>query len=121
MLSPLNDLRHRATQEIFRALNGVVIPAVKAGLGSPLPIGAGLVVVETTGRSSGLPRQVPLVAARFGSNVAVSTVRSNSQWIKNLQADPSVSVWVGGRKRTGAGKVDTGSLNVATLALTPLL
>jgi hypothetical protein len=51
----------------------------------------------------------------------VSTVRSNSQWIKNLQADPSVSVWVGGRKRTGAGKVDTGSLNVATLALTPLL
>lgn len=119
MCLTLNALRRRATQEAFRALNRVVVPAVKAGLGSPLPIGAGLVVLETTGRSSGLPRQVPLVAARFGSNVAVSTVRSNSQWVKNLQADPSVSVWVGGKKRDGAAKVDAGSLNVASLDLTP--
>ncbi len=115
----LNDFRRRATQEGFRALNRIVVPAVKAGIGSPLPIGAGLVVVETTGRSSGLPRQVPLVATRFGSKVAVSTVRSNSQWVKNLQADPTASVWVGGRKRDGTATVETGSLNVANFALAP--
>lgn len=117
MTSTLRDLRQRATKHGFRALNRVVLPAVKAGIGSPLPIGAGLVVVETTGRVSGLPRQVPLVAARFGSTVAVSTLRSNSQWVKNLQADPNASIWVGGRKRGGSATVETGRLNVATLVL----
>lgn len=113
----LKDFRRRATQQGFRVLNRFVVPAVKAGLGSPLPIGAGLVVLETTGRSSGLPRQVPLVAARFGANVAVSTVRPKSQWVRNLQADPQASVWVGGRKREGTATIETGSLNVANVVL----
>lgn len=119
MPTTVNDLRQRATQQGFRALNRIVLPAVKAGIGSPLPLGAGLVVVETTGRSSGLPRQVPLVAARLGSTVAVSTLRPRSQWVKNLQADPRASVWLGGRKRAGSATVETGRLNVAKLVLAP--
>lgn len=117
MPKPPNVLRCRVTREAFRALNRIVVPAVKAGLGSPLPIGAGLVVLETTGRASGLPRQVPLVAARFGSNLAVSTVRSRSQWVKNLQADPKASVWVGGHKREGTATVETGPVKVANVML----
>ncbi len=117
MPNPLKDLRRRAAQRGFRLLNRFVVPAVKTGLGSPLPIGAGLVVVETTGRSSGLPREVPLVAARLGSKIAVSTVRSDSQWVKNLEADRQASVWVGGRKRQGTATVETGCLNVASLEL----
>ena len=88
------------TRSAFRALNSVVLPTVKAGLASPFPVGAGLVVLETTGRKSGKPRQVPLVATRFGKRIDVSTVRGDSQWIKNLEANPEASVWVGGKKRS---------------------
>lgn len=105
------------TRSAFRTLNSVVLPTVKAGIGSPFPVGAGLVVLETTGRKSGKPRQVPLVATRFGNRIDVSTVRGDSQWIKNLQADPNASVWVGGRKRSVTATVDTGALTVARLTL----
>lgn len=101
----------------FRALNRIVLPAVKAGFGAPLPIGAGLVVLETTGRVSGKPRQVPLVATRCGRRINVSTVRGDSQWMKNLEAEPDASVWVGGRKRSATGTVESGVLNVANLTI----
>lgn len=117
MQTTLINLLRGVTPKGYRVLNRVVVPAVKAGIGSPLPIGAGLVVVETMGRSSGLPRQVPLVAFRFGSKVTVSTVRPNSQWIKNLRADPHGSVWVAGKKRHGTATVETGSVNVAKFEL----
>jgi hypothetical protein len=113
----LGELQRRGTRAAFRTLNQVVLPAVKAGIGSPLPIGVGLVVLETTGRTSGLPRQVPLVATRLGSSIRVSTVRRDSQWVRNALADPRVAVWVGGRRRSGTATVDAGPLQVATVAL----
>jgi hypothetical protein len=83
----------------FRALNGVVRPLVKRGLGSPPPVGMGTVVMSTTGRRSGLERDVPLVAARIGTHVVVSTVRSRSEWIRNLDADPNGTLWIDGCAR----------------------
>ncbi len=115
---PLQRVRRAVTQQGFRALNRVALPAVRAGVGSPLPLGLGLVVLQTTGRVSGLPRQVPLVAARVGSRVRVSTVRSSSQWVKNLQADPSATVWVGGRARPAEVMVAPGPITRATASLT---
>lgn len=90
---------------VFRAVNAVVVPAVKAGIGSPPPVGVGLVVVETTGRRSGLPREVPLVALRWGDQLRVGTARRGSQWTRNAAAEPSVSVWVCGRKRPATAKL----------------
>lgn len=113
----LDDLRHTAVRHGFAALNRVAVPLIKTGFGSPLPVGVGLVVLETTGRSSGLPREVPLVAVRWGREVRVSTVRSRSQWVRNLQARPEAAVWLGGSRRPVSTSIEPGVLDVANLTL----
>ena len=116
MLGVIGDLSTIITRNAFRALNQVVRPVLATGLGNPFPIGAGAVVVETTGRSSGLPRQVPLVAARLGDKIAVSTVRGDSQWFANLEANGEARVQLGGRFRDAEVCVARGPLNVAVLS-----
>jgi deazaflavin-dependent oxidoreductase (nitroreductase family) len=111
----MRKLSNAITRRAFATLNGVVEPAVKAGVGNPLPIGAGAVVLETTGRRSGLPRAVPLLSTRFGRTITVSTVRSESQWLRNIEADPKVAVWVGGRRRDATASVTRGPLNQVRL------
>jgi F420H(2)-dependent quinone reductase len=84
--------------EYFRMLNRMVEPFVRAGFGSPLLFPLGAIVVETTGRKTGLPSSVPLMAARAGDLVIVSTVRRRSNWLKNLAAQPEVRYWLSGRE-----------------------
>jgi hypothetical protein len=103
------------TQELFRSLNRFVKPVVKAGLGSPLPIGLGAVVVESTGRKSGVVREVPVLGLRLGSKVFVTTVRDNSQWMKNLEASDEAGVWYCGERHGARASVQRGPLNVVTL------
>ena len=103
------------SQALFRSLNRIVKPLVKAGLGSPLPIGLGAVVLESTGRVSGKPREVPLLGLRIGDRVLVSTVWDDSQWVKNLEADSNAAVWFCGKKRTATASVNRGPLNMVTL------
>lgn len=105
------------TQAAFRLLNSVVQPAVRAGVANPLPVGAGAIVLETTGRVSGKKRAVPLLASRVCDTLVVSTVRGDSQWLKNIEADASVTVWLSGKPRAATASVSRGPLSFVTLTL----
>lgn len=59
-------------------------------------------VLETTGRTSGLPRRTPLGGKRIGGAFwLVSEFGERSQYIRNIKADPRVRVRLRGRWHTG--------------------
>ncbi len=79
---------------------------MRAGWASPRLAPGGLIVLETTGRHSGRVVRTPLAATRIGGHVVVATVRGDrSQWVRNLEAEPSVHYWWGGRRRPAHARV----------------
>lgn len=101
----------------FRTLNRTVRPLVEAGFGNPLPVGVGASVVETTGRTTGRTRSVPLLTVRFGDRLVASTVRGNSHWLANLEETPAAHVNLFGDRRAARAAVKRGPLNVAIFDL----
>ncbi len=83
--------------QFFSSLNFWAEPLIRAGLGNPLFWPTGTIVVETTGRKSGRKINVPVLAMRLGEMVVFSTVRSDSQWLKNIVANPEVRYWLAGQ------------------------
>lgn len=59
-------------------------------------------LLETTGRTSGLPRRTPVGGRRTGREFwFVSEYGEKSQYVRNIQADPRVRVRVRGRWYAG--------------------
>ena len=83
-------------KRFFRTLNTYLEPLISTGFGSPGLTPVGAVVLETTGRKSGRTYKTPVLASEFATLLLVSTVRSRSQWIKNLAATPQTEVWIRG-------------------------
>ena len=83
----------------YRSVNLVIEPLIRAGIGAPGLWPAGAIVIETIGRNSGRKYNVPLLAARIGDVLVVSTTRRRSQWLKNIAANPNVRYWLNGKSR----------------------
>src|ERR1700730_909338 len=92
--------------EFFGALNALVEAAVRAGCASPGLFPTGMVLLETTGAKSGLPRRVPLLATVLEGCLFVGTARgARSQWLRNLRAEPRVRYWLASRAEGRTGLV----------------
>jgi deazaflavin-dependent oxidoreductase (nitroreductase family) len=66
-------------------------------------------VLATTGRKTGIPRRTCLIYGTVGEDFVVVGSKAGADedpaWFKNLQADPSVGVQVGGRRFTARARV----------------
>ena len=79
-------------------VNPLVAALDRAGIRSAL-----VVELETIGRKSGQPRQVPLTGSADNDGVwLISQHGHRSGWAHNITADPRVRIKVNGRWRTGS-------------------
>jgi deazaflavin-dependent oxidoreductase (nitroreductase family) len=86
----------------FRDLKRHVVHRVQRLLVNPVGRKMPGVILETTGRKSGLPRRTA-VGGRLVDNQfwMVSEHGEHSDYVRNIKANPAVRVRIGGRWRTG--------------------
>jgi deazaflavin-dependent oxidoreductase (nitroreductase family) len=95
------DKRRASTFASAKLLNPLVRAAARAGL--PLP---GYVLLETTGRRSGQPRQVPVGKALEGDTLWIVAEHGlRAAYVRNIQANPRVRVRVGRHWRNGTAQI----------------
>lgn len=96
------SFRYRLVRGFQRhILNPVVRPLLRRGL---LPSSTAL--LETTGRKSGQPRQVPVTNGMVGDTFWIVAEHGRSaDYVRNLIAEPRVRVKVGRTWRTGTATV----------------
>ena len=109
MLVPVRSLESRC----LHTLNRFVEPLVRAGVGSPGLLPTGAIVLETIGRRTGRRTSVPLLATVLGDLVLVSTLRSRSQWLRDVAAHPEVRFWMLGSPRAARAVVVARGIDTA--------
>ncbi|MFE5816600.1 nitroreductase/quinone reductase family protein [Streptomyces sp. NPDC056479] len=93
-MSDRAETRYRTVRAFQRRLNAVM---------RRLPTQT---LLETTGRTSGLPRRTPLGGRRVGNAFwLVSEFGERSQYVRNIKADPRVRVRIKGRWHTGTAQL----------------
>ncbi len=91
----------------------------RIGLG-PL-IGIIVLLLTTTGRKSGLPRVTPLQYEVIGGNYCLGAARGKkADWVRNIEADPRVTVRVKNRRFNGTARVSTDVNEIADFLETRL-
>ncbi|MFD6992999.1 nitroreductase/quinone reductase family protein [Streptomyces sp. NPDC059943] len=90
-MSRYHEIKHRLVTTFQRR--------VANPLSSRMP---GQILLETTGRTSGLPRRTPVGGSRVGQEFwLVSEYGDKSQYVRNILADPRVRVRIKGTWHTG--------------------
>ncbi|GAA3827589.1 nitroreductase/quinone reductase family protein [Streptomyces phyllanthi] len=94
-MSRYDGLKHRAVTTLQRR---IVNPVSRR-----LPLQT---VLETTGRTSGLPRRTPVGGRRVGDSFwLVSEYGEKSQYVRNIRANSTVRVRIKGRWYAGTAHV----------------
>lgn len=86
-----------------RELKFRTVTTLQRRIGNPMAVRLPMqTVLETTGRTSGLPRQTPIGGRRIGQEFwLVSEFGEKSQYVRNLQAHPQVRVRIKGKWYAG--------------------
>jgi deazaflavin-dependent oxidoreductase (nitroreductase family) len=90
-------LVHRSLKVLNRWF---MVPAHRLGLGAWLgtPVGGYILLLRVRGRHTGLIREIPLsYLIAEGSPWVMAGFGPQTQWYRNLTADPEVEVWLPGR------------------------
>lgn len=83
-------------------------PQIAYALGLGPLIGRLVLLLTTTGRKSGKPRVVPLQYEEIDGRIYLGSSRGvNADWVRNIQADPKVTVRMMARRFSGAAEVVT--------------
>jgi deazaflavin-dependent oxidoreductase (nitroreductase family) len=95
-------LKRRASRfASVRLLNPVMRRALEAGL-----VPRGWALLETTGRTSGQPRRVPVGDGLRGAHFWIVTEHGrHAHYVRNIERDPRVRVNVRRRWRTGTAHI----------------
>jgi deazaflavin-dependent oxidoreductase (nitroreductase family) len=89
-------------------------PRIAYALGFGPLLGRFLLLLTTHGRKSGLPRVTPLTYEKRGEVFIVASARgASSDWLRNIQANPTVTVRVGNRRFEGIAQPSTDPEEIA--------
>ena len=101
-----------ATTALFSRLHAAVYHALR-GRGVDHALGCEIVLLETVGRKTGRPHEVPLFAFRDGPRLVVIASRGGNarhpEWFLNLRSRPEATVRAGVKAAEVSARVATGA------------
>lgn len=102
-----------AAQTIYhrmKSLNARMMANYKRGVGPTRVV----MLLTTTGRKSGLPRQTPLQYEKVNDDYYIASARgSDADWFKNIVADPKVHVQIRDREFDAIAEPVTDPVRIA--------
>ena len=95
---------------LMRPMNRRMAQNYRKGIGPARKV----LLLTTTGRKSGLPRQTPLQYEEIDGAFYLGSARgAEADWFRNIQADPQVQVQVGKRCFQGSAEATTDPARIA--------